>query len=137
MSKPLIKSFSDLLQSFFCQRLQIQRRVSTHTLASYRDTFRLGLEFIRQKTGRTASQQQLTDWDAPNVVAFFGFPRSGLIGPCLAFSPNQNWTPSWRHYRTTPRADGGIIYSLPCSIIPAPASQKSWHCDVKTSNGDP
>ena len=70
MSKPLIKSFADLLQSFFWQRLQIQQRVSSHTLASYRDTFRLGLEFIRQKTGRAASQQQLTDWDAPNVIAF-------------------------------------------------------------------
>ncbi len=70
MSKNPIKSFSDLLQSFFCQRLQTQQRVSSHTLASYRDTFRLGFEFIRQKTGRTASQQQLTDWDAPNVIAF-------------------------------------------------------------------
>jgi len=71
MSKNPIKSFSDLLQSFFCQRLQTQQRVSSHTLASYRDTFRLGFEFIRQKTGRTASQQLLTDWNAPNVIAFW------------------------------------------------------------------
>jgi site-specific recombinase XerD len=70
MSKPPVKSFAGLLQGFFCQRLQTQRRVSNHTLASYRDTFRLGLEFMRQKTGRIATQQQLIDWDAPNVLAF-------------------------------------------------------------------
>lgn len=87
MSKPLIKSFSDLLQSFFCQRLQIQQRVSSHTLASYRDTFRLGLEFIRQKTGRTASQQQLTDWDAPNIIAFFGSPRKSARMPATHAQP--------------------------------------------------
>lgn len=69
MSKP-IKSFSELVQNFFCQRLQIQQRVSGHTLASYRDTFRLGLEFIHRKTGRAASDQKLEDWDAPNVLAF-------------------------------------------------------------------
>lgn len=66
----VLKSFSELVQSFFCQRLQMQQRVSGHTLASYRDTFRLGFEFIRKKTGRTASQQTLEDWDAPNILRF-------------------------------------------------------------------
>jgi site-specific recombinase XerD len=48
----------------------MQQRVSGHTLASYRDTFRLGFEFIRKKTGRAASQQTLEDWDAPNTLRF-------------------------------------------------------------------
>jgi integrase/recombinase XerD len=34
-----------LLQSFFTIRLMTQRKVSTHTIASYRDTFRLLLRF--------------------------------------------------------------------------------------------
>src|SRR6185503_10425715 len=63
------KSFSQLVQSFFCQRLQLQQRVSGHTLASYRDTFRLGVQFIKQQTGREASRQRLEDWDAVNVLA--------------------------------------------------------------------
>jgi integrase/recombinase XerD len=73
MSKALIKSFAELVQSFFCQRLQIQQRVSNHTLASYRDTFRLGFAFIQKKTGRAASQQQLADWEAPNILEFLDY----------------------------------------------------------------
>ena len=34
-----------LLQTFFTDRLIAQRRVSPHTVASYRDTFRLLLQF--------------------------------------------------------------------------------------------
>jgi integrase/recombinase XerD len=66
----VLKSFPELVQSFFCERLQMQQRVSGRTLASYRDTFRLGFESIRKKTGRAASQQTLEDWDAPNILRF-------------------------------------------------------------------
>jgi len=68
------KSFSQLLQSFFCQRLQLQQRVSGHTLAGYRDTFRLGVQFMKRQTGREASRQRLEDWDTANVLAFLPFP---------------------------------------------------------------
>jgi site-specific recombinase XerD len=51
----------------------MQQRVSGHTLASYRDTFRLGLDFIQKKTGRPASQQMLEDWDAPNILRFLDY----------------------------------------------------------------
>jgi hypothetical protein len=33
--------FSTLLQAFFTQRLMQQKQVSSHTVESYRDTFRL------------------------------------------------------------------------------------------------
>ena len=39
MSKAVVKTLQELVQTFFCQRLQIQQRVSGHTVASYRDTF--------------------------------------------------------------------------------------------------
>ncbi len=35
-----------LLERFFTQRLMAQRRASAHTIASYRDTFRLLLRFV-------------------------------------------------------------------------------------------
>ena len=38
-----------LLQSFFTTRLMMQRKVSPHTIASYRDTFRLLLA-VRPET---------------------------------------------------------------------------------------
>ena len=39
-------SFATLLQGFFVQRLMQQRQASEHTIASYRDTFRLLLQFL-------------------------------------------------------------------------------------------
>jgi integrase/recombinase XerD len=70
MSKAVVKTLQELVQTFFCQRLQIQQRVSVHTVASYRDTFRLAFEFIQKRTGRAANQQTLTDWEAPTILAF-------------------------------------------------------------------
>jgi integrase/recombinase XerD len=58
------------LQAFFTQRLIGQRQASPHTIASYRDTFRLLLAFAHQQTGTAPSQLQLEDLDAPLIVAF-------------------------------------------------------------------
>jgi len=41
-------NFAPRLEHFFNQRLIAQRQVSPHTIASYRDTFRLFLQFARQ-----------------------------------------------------------------------------------------
>ena len=45
-------SFSTLLERFFLQRLIAQRQASPHTIASYRDTFRLLLRFANACTPR-------------------------------------------------------------------------------------
>ena len=70
MTKPAPRSLPELLQDFFTQRLERQRRLSPHTVASYRDTFRLLLRFIEQRTGREPARQQLADWEAPALLAF-------------------------------------------------------------------
>lgn len=59
-----------LLEGFFTRRLMAQRRASPHTIASYRDTFRLLLRFARQRTGKAPSALALADVDAPLVLAF-------------------------------------------------------------------
>jgi integrase/recombinase XerD len=59
-----------LLEKFFTDRLLTQRRVSPHTVASYRDTFRLLLAFARDRTGKPPSQLHLDDLDAPLIAAF-------------------------------------------------------------------
>jgi len=73
MSKAVVKTLQELVQTFFCQRLQIQQRVSGHTVASYRDTFRLAFEFIQKRTGRAANQQSLAEWEAPTILAFLDY----------------------------------------------------------------
>jgi site-specific recombinase XerD len=63
-------TFAALLESFFTQRLMQQRRASTHTIASYRDTFRLLLQFIQTRLHKAPSTLALEDIDASLIVAF-------------------------------------------------------------------
>jgi integrase/recombinase XerD len=59
-----------LLQSFFTTRLMGQRKVSPHTIASYRDTFRLLLQFAQKRLHKAPSQLGLDNLDASLIGAF-------------------------------------------------------------------
>jgi integrase/recombinase XerD len=59
-----------LIQAFFCKRLISQRRASPHTIASYRDTFRLLLAFAHKRLRRPPSQLELKDI-SPSLVSDF------------------------------------------------------------------
>jgi integrase/recombinase XerD len=59
-----------VLQGFFTDRLIGQRNASAHTIAAYRDTFRLLLTFASRDYGRSASQLCLDDL-GPKVIATF------------------------------------------------------------------
>ena len=63
-------SLAPILEAFFTERLLTQRQVSPHTVASYRDTFRLLLSFAQQRTGTPPSRLRLADLDAPLIGAF-------------------------------------------------------------------
>jgi len=65
-----MSALSSLLQSYFTDRLIRQRHASPHTIASYRDTFRLLLKFVKAQTGKTPSKIQLEDSDASLIGAF-------------------------------------------------------------------
>jgi site-specific recombinase XerD len=58
------------MESFFTERLIGQRRASPHTVASYRDTFRLLLGFAQRRTGKAPSKLALEDLDAVVIGAF-------------------------------------------------------------------
>jgi integrase/recombinase XerD len=58
------------LQAFFTHRLAQQRQASPHTVAAYRDTFRRLFAFIHQRTGKTPTQLEFEDLDAPLIGAF-------------------------------------------------------------------
>jgi integrase/recombinase XerD len=47
-----VNDLAPLLQGFFTDRLMRQRQASGHTVAAYRDTFKLLLGFVDQRTGR-------------------------------------------------------------------------------------
>jgi len=62
--------FPALLESFFTKRLIAQRRASPHTIASYRDTFHVLLQFTHRKLGKAPSQITLEDLTAPLIGGF-------------------------------------------------------------------
>lgn len=63
-------NFPGLLQCFFSQRLMAQRQASPHTIAAYRDTFRLLLQFAQKRLHKAPSQLGLEDLDASLIGAF-------------------------------------------------------------------
>ena len=65
-----MSSLAPTLEAYFTDRLIRQRRVSPHTIASYRDTFRLLLAYIDRRTGTPPSKLQITDLDAATIGAF-------------------------------------------------------------------
>jgi len=63
-------SFPSLLQSFFTDRLLRQRQASPHTIAGYRDCFRLLLQFAKKRLSKMPSQIRIEDLDAPFLGLF-------------------------------------------------------------------
>ncbi len=59
-----------LIERFFSERLMRQRNVSTNTIASYRDTFRLLFTFAQTRLRRSPSTLSLDDLDAPFIGGF-------------------------------------------------------------------
>jgi site-specific recombinase XerD len=63
-------NFPALVQAFFTDRLLRQRRASPHTIAGYRDTFRLLLGFAAERLAKEPSKVSLEDLDAPFISEF-------------------------------------------------------------------
>ena len=63
-------ALAPVLQAFFTDRLITQRRASPHTIAGYRDTFRLLVRFATATTGKTPSTLDIADLDAPLIAGF-------------------------------------------------------------------
>lgn len=61
------------LQRFFTERLASQLQASSHTVASYRDTFRLLLTYASERLGRLPTDLRVADIDAQLVGHFLGF----------------------------------------------------------------
>lgn len=63
-------SLAPLLQAFFTDRLMSQRQASSNTIAAYRDTFKLLLGYVHDRTGTAPSRLEISDLDATQVTGF-------------------------------------------------------------------
>ena len=62
-----------VLQSFFTDRLVIQRQASPATIAAYRDTFRLLLAWLAATTGAQPAAIDLGQLDVTTISAFLTY----------------------------------------------------------------
>ena len=58
-----------LLQIFFTDHLVAQRRLSLQTVASYRDTFRLLLQFVHRESGIEPAVLEIPELDAEIILS--------------------------------------------------------------------
>lgn len=58
------------VQAFFTERLIRQRNASPHTIAAYRDTIRLLLDYTAARLGREPCELEVGQLDAPTITAF-------------------------------------------------------------------
>jgi integrase/recombinase XerD len=58
------RNFARLIERFFTERLMRQRDSSSHTVAAYRDTFRLLLGYAQLRLKKSPSALSLADLDA-------------------------------------------------------------------------
>jgi integrase/recombinase XerD len=65
-----MSALAPTLQAFFTERLINQRHASPHTVAAYRDSVRLLLQFTQQRCGKAPSALDFDDLDAPLIGAF-------------------------------------------------------------------
>ncbi len=65
-----MSALAPTLQAFFTDRLTKQRNASQHTIAAYRDTMRLLLAFASKRVGKTPSELDIDDLNAPLIGAF-------------------------------------------------------------------
>jgi integrase/recombinase XerD len=63
-------SFPALLEAFFTDRLMRQRQASPHTIASYRDTFRLLLQYAQQQLHKAPCDLTMPELDTPLLATF-------------------------------------------------------------------
>ncbi|MGO8789460.1 MAG: site-specific integrase [Terriglobia bacterium] len=68
--QPPKTDFPSLLQRYFCDYLRQQRNASPETVSSYRDTFRLFLQFSQDRFRKAPASLTLADLDAPQILAF-------------------------------------------------------------------
>jgi site-specific recombinase XerD len=63
-------TFATILERFFVERMREQRHASNHTIASYRDTFRLLFAFAQDKLHKRPCQLELSDFTSDLIGSF-------------------------------------------------------------------
>jgi integrase/recombinase XerD len=105
-----VTSLAPLLQAFFTDRLQRQRDASPHTIAAYRDAFRLLLPFEAKRLRKVPSNLLVVDIDATLIGAFLDHLESERRNSARTRNARLAAIRSFfRFAATRAPAEGGVI----------------------------
>lgn len=68
-----MKTFSVLLQAYFTERLMEECNASPHTIANYRDTFRLLIAYAQRRLKKPPTKLVIQDLDASFILRFLEY----------------------------------------------------------------
>jgi len=115
------------LQAFFAEHLLAHKRASPQTIACYRDTFRLLLRFMRDRTGAEPAALPLAALDADAVLAFLDHIERDR--GCSVRSRNNRLAAIRSFFRLVALRVPAAARSLrPPSAEPAPHRVRSCPC---------
>lgn len=66
-------TFSELLQAYFTEYLMAERNASPHTIANYRDAFRLLIAFAQRSLRKPPTKMGMHELDAAFVLRFLDY----------------------------------------------------------------
>jgi integrase/recombinase XerD len=115
------------LQAFFAEHLGQHKRASPQTIHSYRDTFRLLLGFMKERTGTAPAALRLETLNANAVLAFLDHLESQR--GCSVRSRNQRLASIRSFFRLVAlRAPERV--GLAAQILAIPASERTGNWSV-------
>ena len=79
------------LQEYFTQRLIGQRQASPHTVAAYRDCFRLLFAYMAQTSGKQPAELGFEDLDATTISGFLTHLEKANSTPSQSPLPAPLW----------------------------------------------
>lgn len=87
-----------LLQNFFLQRLMQQRKVSTETIHSYRDTFRIYLQYMQEKYKISPSNMKMEYFDLDYLQNFCKYLEEERKNKPVTINNRMAAIKSFMHY---------------------------------------
>jgi site-specific recombinase XerD len=68
-----MKTFSELLQMYFTERLMKECNASPHTIANYRDTFRLLIAYAQQELKKSSTELAMEELKPEFILRFLHY----------------------------------------------------------------
>ena len=110
-SKNKVTSIQTLIQNFFLERLIQQRGVTSRTIESYRDTFKIYIKYLQEMFNISVENIDISDFSQDKVLLFLKYLEE--IGPFLPEFSVYNASIVFHSYQST-----FLIYNLLTLSIP-------------------